>query len=71
MSEFFQEAYRRARDRYTREHWLALTPQQITESIYREMRQMDAEATAPLSLGEAGAGGESGDEAVGGAESGL
>jgi hypothetical protein len=44
MSDFFQEAYRRARSRYTEEQWLALTPQQITDAIYREMRAMDAAA---------------------------
>jgi hypothetical protein len=42
MSDFFQEAYRRARSHYTQEQWLALTPQQITDAIYREMRAMDA-----------------------------
>jgi hypothetical protein len=42
MSDFFQEAYRRARSRYTQEQWVALTPQQITDAIYREMRAMDA-----------------------------
>lgn len=47
MSEFFQEAYRRARGRYTQEQWLALTPQQITDAIYREMRAMDS-AAQPL-----------------------
>jgi hypothetical protein len=47
MSEFFQEAYRRARSRYTQEQWLALAPQQITDAIYREMRAMDA-ASRPV-----------------------
>jgi hypothetical protein len=47
MSEFFQEAYRRARSRFTQEQWLALAPQQITAEIYREMREMDA-AAAPI-----------------------
>ena len=46
MSDFFQEAYRRARSQYTQEQWLALTPQQITDSIYREMRAMDADLQA-------------------------
>ncbi|HEY1935387.1 MAG TPA: hypothetical protein VGG99_25550 [Acetobacteraceae bacterium] len=49
MSDFFQEAYRRARNRHTQEQWLALAPQQITDEIYREMRQMDA-AAAPIQV---------------------
>ena len=45
MSDFFNEAYRRARSRFTTEQWLALPPQQVTEAIYKAMREMDA-ATA-------------------------
>jgi hypothetical protein len=45
MSDFFNEAYRRARSRFTSEQWLALPPQQVTEAIYQAMREMDA-ATA-------------------------
>jgi hypothetical protein len=45
MSEFFNEAYRLARSRFTAEQWLALPPQQVTEAIYQAMREMDA-ATA-------------------------
>lgn len=45
MSDFFNEAYRRARSRFTTEQWLGLPPQQVTEAIYRAMREMDA-ATA-------------------------
>lgn len=41
MSDFFQSAYSRARGRYTQDQWLALTPAQITDAIYREMRAMD------------------------------
>ena len=51
MSDFFQDAYRRARSRYTREQWLSLPPQQITDAIYREMRQMDAETSTPSVAG--------------------
>ena len=51
MSDFFQEAYRRARSRYTREQWLSLPPQQITDAIYQEMRQMDAETSGPSPSG--------------------
>ena len=54
MSEFFQEAYRRARSRYTREEWLALVPQQVTDVIYREMREMDAEARVAFSAAHGG-----------------
>lgn len=46
MSEFFDEAYRRARSRFTAEQWLAMAPQQITEAIYQAMREMDAAAAA-------------------------
>jgi hypothetical protein len=42
MSDFFNEAYRRARSRFTTEQWLALPPQQVTEAIYQAMREMDA-----------------------------
>lgn len=44
MSDFFNEAYRRARNRFTTEEWLALSPQEVTESIYQAMREMDAAA---------------------------
>jgi hypothetical protein len=43
MSDFFNEAYHRARNRFTAEQWLALPPQQVTEAIYQAMREMDAE----------------------------
>lgn len=39
----FQEAYARVRSRYTDHAWIALTPRQITDAIYREIRQIDAE----------------------------
>ena len=39
----FQEAYARVRARYTQDEWLALNPRQITDAIYREIRQIDAE----------------------------
>lgn len=45
MSDFFNEAYRRAHSRFTAEQWLALAPEQVTEAIYQAMREMDA-ATA-------------------------
>ena len=43
MGDYFQTAYERARARYSRDQWLRLDPRQLTEAIYREMRQMDAE----------------------------
>ncbi len=46
MHDYFQAAYDRARARYTATQWLALDPRQITEAIYREMRQIDAELRA-------------------------
>lgn len=42
----FQEAYSRVRARHTEETWLALTPSQITDAIYREIRAIDAERAA-------------------------
>lgn len=45
MSDFFNEAYSRARSRFTAEQWLVLLPQQVTEAIYQAMREIDA-ATA-------------------------
>jgi hypothetical protein len=41
--QIFQEAYTRVRARYSEEEWLALSPRQITDAIYREIRQIDAE----------------------------
>ncbi len=39
----FQEAYGRVRGRHTDQEWFSLTPRQITEAIYREMRIIDQE----------------------------
>lgn len=50
MSDFFNEAYRRARSRFTTEQWLALPPQQVTEAIYQAMREMDAAAASEISI---------------------
>ncbi len=50
MSEFFNEAYHRARSRFTTEQWLALPPQQVTEAIYQAMREMDAAAASQLAI---------------------
>lgn len=42
----FQVAYTRLRARHTEETWLAMTPSQITDAIYREIRAIDAERAA-------------------------
>jgi len=39
----FQHAYARVRSRYAAKDWLALSPRQITDAIYREIREIDAE----------------------------
>ncbi|MGE0420037.1 MAG: hypothetical protein AB7O80_24800 [Acetobacteraceae bacterium] len=41
--QIFQEAYARVRARYDEDTWLALNPRQVTDAIYREIRQIDAE----------------------------
>ncbi len=46
MSDFFNEAYRRARSHFTAEQWLALPPQQVTDAIYKAMREIDAAAAS-------------------------
>lgn len=40
--KIFEEAFARVRARYSEEQWLALSPRQITDAIYREIRQIDA-----------------------------
>lgn len=42
MSDFFNEAYRRARSRFSADQWLSMPPQQVTQAIYEAMREMDA-----------------------------
>lgn len=42
MSDFFNEAYRHARSRFTAEQWLVLAPQQVTQAIYEAMHELDA-----------------------------
>ena len=39
----FQKAYTLVRSGYSREAWSALSPRQITEAIYREIRRIDAD----------------------------
>jgi hypothetical protein len=41
--QIFQEAYARVRGRYDDLAWFSLSPRQITDSIYREMRAVDRE----------------------------
>jgi hypothetical protein len=48
MSDFFNDAYRRARSRFTTEQWLALTPQQVTQAIYQAMREIDAASASRM-----------------------
>lgn len=42
----FQQAYETVRASYTGDAWAALTPRQITEAIYREIRRLDARELA-------------------------
>ena len=42
----FQQAYEIVRRSYTDETWGALTPRQITEAIYQEIRRIDARLAA-------------------------
>ena len=39
----FQSAYSRVRDRHDDQSWFALSPREITDSIYREIRLLDRE----------------------------
>ena len=39
----FQDAYARVRGRHDDQSWFALSPRQITDSIYREIREIDRE----------------------------
>jgi hypothetical protein len=39
----FQDAYARVRGRYADLAWFALSPSEIADSIYREMRLIDKE----------------------------
>jgi hypothetical protein len=50
MSDFFNQAYHRARSRFTTEQWLALPPPQVTEAIYQAMREMDAATAGQITI---------------------
>jgi len=39
----FQDAYTRVRGRHDDQAWFALSPREITDSIYREIRLIDRE----------------------------
>ena len=39
----FQDAYARVRGRHDDQAWFALSPRQITDSIYQEIRAIDRE----------------------------
>jgi hypothetical protein len=41
--QVFQNAYARVRSRHTDLAWFALSPREITDSIYREIRIIDSE----------------------------
>ena len=41
--QIFQDAYARVRGRHTDQAWFALTPREITDLIYREIRVIDFE----------------------------
>ena len=41
--QIFQDAYARVRGRHSDQAWFALTPHEITDLIYREMRVIDCE----------------------------
>ncbi len=47
----FQDAYARVRGRHSDQAWFALSPREITDSIYREIRLIDRERLAN-SVGE-------------------
>lgn len=50
----FQQAFEIVRKSYSDEAWSALTPRQITEAIYQEIRRIDA-STAQQRAASAGA----------------
>jgi hypothetical protein len=41
--QVFQNAYARVRGRHDDQAWFALSPREITDSIYREIRNIDSE----------------------------
>lgn len=47
----FQQAYKAVRLSYSEEAWGALSPRQITEAIYGEIRRLDASRAAAANPG--------------------
>jgi hypothetical protein len=45
----FQDAYARVRGRHDDRAWFALSPREITDSIYQEIRAIDLERLAQAS----------------------
>jgi hypothetical protein len=41
--QIFQDAYARVRGRHDDQAWFSLSPRQITDAIYREIRLIDRE----------------------------
>ena len=41
--QVFQDAYSRVRGRFSDQEWFGMTPRQITDEIYREIRVIDQE----------------------------
>ena len=51
--QVFQNAYARVRGRHDDQAWFALSPREITDSIYREIRDIDSERmrlAAPMAI---------------------
>lgn len=46
----FQDAYARVRGRHDDQSWFALSPREITDSIYQEIRAIDRERLQPAEL---------------------
>jgi hypothetical protein len=48
----FQDAYARVRGRYADQVWLSLPPREITNLIYREMREIDLSRSSGADAGK-------------------
>jgi len=49
--QIVEEAYSRVRSRFSDEVWYALPPRALTDAIYQEIRQIDAERLAGGGIG--------------------
>lgn len=49
--QVFQSAYARVRGRHSDQAWFALSPREITDSIYREIRVIDVERLSSSETG--------------------